>query len=223
MTIYHIPETLKAIIFDIDSTLYTHEEFANAQNDVQIQRFAQLRGLQYEDAKKMVLSYQEEWAKLNGGKKLSLGNTFVDLGVSIEESIQWRKELVTPEKYLTIDEELIETLRDLSKEFTLICVTNNPVSVARKTLACLGADAVISEIIGLDTCMSSKPDKKMYELAAKRAGVPVETCLSVGDRYDIDIATPLEMGMGGILVENVKDVYNLKKMLNFSQNSSEKK
>ncbi len=222
MTIYHIPETLKAIIFDIDSTLYTNEEFANAQNEVQIVRFAEMKNLSIEDAKKMVFSYQEEWAKLNGGKKLSLGNTFVDLGVSIEESIQMRKELVNPEKYLSEDTKLVETLKELSSDYALACVTNNPVSVARKTLACLGADAVLSEIIGLDTCNSSKPDTKMYELVAKRLGVPVENCISVGDRYDIDIATPLEMGMGGILVETVEDVYNLKKMLEFSKNNAEK-
>ncbi len=222
MTIYHIPETLKAIIFDIDSTLYTNDKFAQEQNDVQIKRFAEIKNLQYEDAKKMVLSYQEEWSKLNGGKKLSLGNTFVDLGISIEESIKMRKELVIPENYLTEDKKLVEALHELSEEYALVCVTNNPVSVARKTLACLGADAVISEIIGLDTCNISKPDTKMYELAAKRVGIPVENCVSVGDRYDIDLETPLAMGMGGILVETVEDVYNLKKMLNFSKNNSEK-
>jgi phosphoglycolate phosphatase/putative hydrolase of the HAD superfamily len=31
----------------------------------------------------------------------------------------------------------------------------------------------------------------------------------VGDRYDIDIALPLELGMGGILVDGVEDVYRL--------------
>ncbi len=222
MTIYHIPEDLKAIIFDIDSTLYTNEEFANSQNDVQIKRFAEMKNLAYEDAKKMVSSYQEEWAKLNGGKKLSLGNTFVDLGVSIEESIQMRKELVIPENFLSEDEALVEALRNLSKNYAIACVTNNPVSVARKTLACLGADAVISEIIGLDTCNSSKPDTKMYELAAKRLGVQVEQCISVGDRYDIDLAAPLAMGMGAILVDNVKDIYNLEKMLHFSKKNTEK-
>ncbi len=222
MTIYHIPEVLKAIIFDIDSTLYTNEDFAIAQNEIQIKRFAEIKNLDYNDAKEMVYSYQKEWAKINNGKKLSLGNTFVDLGISIEESIKMRKELVNPEKYLFEDEKLVKALRELSKDYSLACVTNNPVSVARKTLACLGADAVLSEIIGLDTCNSSKPDTKMYELAAKRLGVPVENCISIGDRYDIDIATPLEMGMGGILVETVEDVYNLKKMLNFSKNNTEK-
>ncbi len=216
MTIYHIPQDTKAIIFDIDSTLYTNEEFAKSQDDVQIRRFAELKNLDYGVASDMVISYREEWSKLNGGKKLSLGNTFIDLGVPLEESIKMRKELIHPENYLSVDQTLIKVLTELSESYALVCVTNNPVSVARKTLSCLGADTILSEIIGLDTCHSSKPDRRMYELAAMRVGVPVENCISVGDRYDIDIATPLEMGMGGILVDSVADVYNLKKMLNFS-------
>jgi phosphoglycolate phosphatase/putative hydrolase of the HAD superfamily len=31
----------------------------------------------------------------------------------------------------------------------------------------------------------------------------------VGDRYDIDIAIPLELGMGGILVDGVEDTCHL--------------
>jgi phosphoglycolate phosphatase/putative hydrolase of the HAD superfamily len=45
--------------------------------------------------------------------------------------------------------------------------------------------------------------------AAILCGAMPETCVSVGDRYDIDIALPLELGMGGILVDGVEDVYTL--------------
>ncbi len=222
MTIYHLPQNIKAIIFDIDSTLYTNTSFATLQNEVQIKRFAELKSLAFEDAKKMVVSYRDEWSKLNGGKKLSLANVFVDLGVSIDQSIEMRKELILPEQYLSTDTELVQSLTELAKDYSLVCVTNNPISVGRKILSCLGADAVISEVIGLDTCHVSKPDIKMFELAAKRAGEPIENCISVGDRYDIDISLPLEMGMGGILVDGVEDVYKLKKMLDFSHTATEK-
>ncbi len=209
MTIYHIPETPKALIFDIDSTLYTNDEFAQGQIDMQIDYFAKLKNLDKISAKNMVDSYRNEWSKLNNGKKRSLGNTFVDLGVPIEQSIQMRKDLVQPEKYLFIDNKLVEILSELSKKFSLICVTNNPVSVARKTLACLGVDMILTEIIGLDTFNASKPDIRMYQLATKRLNVKIEDCISIGDRFDIDLATPLEMGMGAILVDGVEDVYKI--------------
>lgn len=222
MIIYHIPKNLKTLIFDIDSTLYTNAEYVVAQTDLQIKHFAELRKLDRDTAKDMVSSYRDEWAKLNGGKQLSLGNAFKDLGVPIEESIAWRKKLCHPEDYLSYDAQLVESLTQLSGDYAMVCVTNNPVSVGRKTLEVLGVDTIIGEIIGLDTCRVSKPDRKMYELAAMRAGSPVEDCLSVGDRYDIDIALPLEMGMGGILIEHVSDIYTLKKMLDFSHTTNEK-
>ena len=50
-------------------------------------------------------------------------------------------------------------------------------------------------------------------MAAEAAGAEPERCLSVGDRYDIDIALPLELGMGGILVDGVEDVYGIPDLL----------
>jgi phosphoglycolate phosphatase/putative hydrolase of the HAD superfamily len=40
-------------------------------------------------------------------------------------------------------------------------------------------------------------------------GADIAGCISIGDRYDIDLALPLKLGMGGILVDGVSDVYRL--------------
>jgi len=213
MTIYSIPEKPAALIFDIDGTLYTNEAYMHEQTDCQIRRFAETRNLDIEKARDMVFSYREEWAKLHDGKRRSLGNVFKDLGVSINESIAWRKELIEPGRYLKTDAKLCETLKLLSASFKLICLTNNPAVTGRKTLEALGADPFIGEVVGLDTAGMSKPDVKLFELAAKRADAPVERCISIGDRYDIDLAVPLEMGMGAVLVDGVEDVYTLPNIL----------
>jgi len=216
MTIYRIPQNLKAIIFDIDSTLYSNKEYAFEQNDVQIRHFAALNNMSNEKARTLISSYQSEWSKLHNGSTISLANTLLDLGISIDESIQWRKELIHPENFLQEDKELQNTLKNLSENCKLLCLTNNPVLVGHKTLMSLGIDGFISEVVGLDTTHQSKPSLKAFELIVQRAGYPVENCLSVGDRYTIDIEIPLEMGMGGILVDSVQDVYKLKKILDFS-------
>lgn len=213
VTVYGIPEKPAAIIFDIDSTLYTNEEYIQNQIDSQIRRFAETRGLEGLKARNMIFSYRDEWAKLNGGKRPSLGNVLKDLGVPISETVEWRKELIHPERFLSADKKLAETLAVLAASYKLLCITNNPVSVGRKTLEVLGADPFISGIIGLDTCGLSKPDPKIFELAAKRADASVDRCISVGDRYDIDLAVPVETGMGAILVNGVHDVYELPAIL----------
>ena len=209
MKVIRIPQNLKTIIFDIDSTLYTNEEYAFEQVDCQVRRFASERGISDDEARKLVADFREKFARENGGKKISLSNTLLSFGVPIQKSIEWRRELLKPKNSLTRDERLQKTLSALSKKFNLICVTNNPVMPAKKTLVALGVKNLISDIIGLDTCNVSKPAREPFLLAAEKCGSQAQECLSVGDRYDLDIVVPLELGMGGVLVEGVADVYSL--------------
>ncbi|MDE7291580.1 MAG: HAD family hydrolase [Treponemataceae bacterium] len=209
MKVIKIPQNLKTIIFDIDSTLYTNEEYAFEQVDCQVRRFASERGISDDEARKLVADFREKFARENGGKKISLSNTLLSFGVPIQKSVEWRRELLEPKNFLTHDERLQKTLSALSEKFNLICVTNNPVTPAKKTLVALGVESLFSDIIGLDTCNVSKPAREPFLLAAEKCGSHAQECLSVGDRYDLDISVPLELGMGGVLVEGVADVYRL--------------
>ena len=129
-----------------------------------------------------------------------------------------RETLLEPSLFLKKDEKLIQTICKLKEKFKIICVTNNPVLPARKTLEAIGIAELIPEIIGLDTCLKSKPAKEPFELAVKKMNTTPEKCISVGDRYDMDISLPLELGMSGILVYSVNDIYELPKLL--MQNNS---
>lgn len=210
---YSVPSGLKAIIFDIDSTLYTNAEYAFEQVDCQVRRFASLRGITNDQARKMVADYRKKYAKENGGKKVSLSNTLLSFGVSIEQSVQWRRELIEPADFLGADKRLQEALAALGRRYKLLCVTNNPVLPAQKTLDALGVADLIEVLVGLDTCNLSKPAKEPFALAAKKAGTDPASIVSVGDRYDLDLAPALELGMGGILVRGVADVYRLPDLL----------
>lgn len=209
MKIYKLPENLKAIIFDIDSTLYTSPSYAFEQVDCQVREFAKSRNISADEARKMVADYRKKFALEHNGSKVSLGNTLLAFGIPIEQSVEWRKNLLEPKEYLSYDQKLVDELNILKKSFKLICVTNNPVLPARKTLDAIGVSEFFPEIIGLDTCFKSKPAIEPFQKAVENLGVKNEECLAIGDRYDMDIALPLEMGMGGILVTGVDEVYQL--------------
>ena len=217
MKIYKIPANLEAFIFDIDSTLYTNQAYAFEQVDCQVRQFAKERGITADEARRMVADYRKKFAAEHDGSKVSLGNTLLAFGVPIEQSVQWRRELLEPADFLGRDEKLIEELKNLQGKYQLICVTNNPVLPARKTLDAIGVSEFFPEIVGLDTCFKSKPALEPFETAvkclSKSAGTEIKAknCLAVGDRYDMDIALPLEMGMGGILVSGVEEVYQISK------------
>lgn len=211
MKIYKIPSDLKAFIFDIDSTLYTNQAYAFEQVDCQVRHFAKDRGITADEARRMVADYRKKFANEHNGSKVSLGNTLLAFGVPIEQSVKWRRELLEPSDFLHRDDKLIETLKILQSKYSLICVTNNPVLPARKTLEAIGVSEFFPEIVGLDTCFKSKPALEPFLTAVERLGnnIKTENCLAVGDRYDMDIDLPLKMGMGGILVNGVEEVYQI--------------
>ena len=213
MKIYKIPTDLKAFIFDIDSTLYTNQAYAFEQVDCQVRQFAKERGITADEARRMVADYRKKFAAEHNGSKVSLGNTLLAFGVPISQSVEWRRELLEPADFLGRDEQLIEALKILQSKYKLICVTNNPVLPARKTLDAIGVSEFFPEIVGLDTCFKSKPALEPFQTAVERLGdgIRAENCLAVGDRYDMDVALPLEMGMGGILVSGVEEVYQIHK------------
>lgn len=211
--IFKIPQNLKTIIFDIDLTLYTSPAYAFEQVDVQLRYWAKKRGITAREARNEISEFRKNWSKQHGGKKISLGNTLKNFGVTIQESVEMRRNLLEPANFLSRDEKLIETIKILKQKYKIICVTNNPVLPARKTLDALGISELIPKIIGLDTSGKSKPALEPFELALKETGSKAEECLSVGDRYDMDLSLPLEMGMGAILVGGVSDVYLLPEIL----------
>jgi phosphoglycolate phosphatase/putative hydrolase of the HAD superfamily len=202
-----------ALLFDMDNTLYTNDEYAQTQIELPIERLAKLQGKTFAQMNEEIAQYRKRWAETHNGTSVSLGNTFLHFGVSIEENVRWREELCRPEDYLAEDKKLRSALLELASHFTLAVVTNNPVSVTFRTLSSLGVRDIIANIAGLDTCFLSKPNKEIFLKAADMCGVSARKCVSIGDRYDIDIALPLELGMGGILVDGVEDVYKLPELL----------
>lgn len=209
MELYNIPKKITTLIFDIDGTLYTSPAYVFEQVDVQIRHWAHINNMSDEEARKKISNYRHQWAKDHDGQKISLGNTFTAFGISIDESIKWRNALMEPEKYLKRDNTLIAVLNNLKPQYKMICVTNNPVDAARRTLKAIGIDQILPDIIGLDTCYKSKPAIEVLQKALDVTQSQPENCISIGDRYDIDLRLPLSLGMGGILVSGVEDLYSL--------------
>ncbi|MDR1126548.1 MAG: HAD family hydrolase [Treponema sp.] len=210
MNVYSLPSKISALLFDMDGTLYTNPLYAQSQIDLPIKKLAALQGKSFTRLQAEIAEFRAEFARTHNGRTTSLGNVFLAFGVSIEESVRWREELYEPEKSLRPDPRLREALGQLSAVHKLALVTNNPTLVAQKTLTALGIDrCTFSVIVGLDTCKVSKPNPAPFLKASELIGVPCSECVSIGDRFDVDIEIPLSLGMGGILVNGVEDVYPL--------------
>ena len=211
MKFFQMPAEIKALAFDMDLTLYTNHEYAQYQIDILIEKLSEMQGLSFEEMKNEVDGIR---VKLSKNRKIpSFSKILNSYGINTEKIAGWRNELLEPERFIKKDFRLKETLKKLSETYFLGLVTNNPVLVALKTLAALGVEEYFPIIVGLDTCLASKPHKKPYKKFLELSSCAVETCVSIGDRYDVDLDIPLKMGMGGILVDGVEDVYKLQDIL----------
>jgi beta-phosphoglucomutase-like phosphatase (HAD superfamily) len=91
----------------------------------------------------------------------------------------------------------------------LALVTNNPRLVGEKSLEALGVSAHSrpswASTIPFPASLRPSPSP----LPPGRLGLEPRRCVSIGDRFDVDLAPAMELGMGAILVDGVEDVYRL--------------
>jgi phosphoglycolate phosphatase/putative hydrolase of the HAD superfamily len=208
MKVIAIGEDPKALVFDLDNTLYTNPAYAQFQEDALVERLGRELGIGAAAAAARIAALRAE-REAAGLGKTSLGKLFAALGVEMRDSVRWREECFEPAKWLKRDERLAAALRNLAKDFKLALMTNNPRSVGEKSLDALGARSSFSALVGLDDTLSGKPAPEPFLEVCKRLGLEPRRCVSIGDRFDVDLAPAMELGMGAILVEGVADVYKL--------------
>ena len=204
-----VPE---AILFDIDNTLYRHDEFVHLQVQVLKERLAVDRKQDLGVVERDVAATRKQMTATNGIRP-SLGLVFKEMGIPIEVSVAWREELTHPEAYLQADPSLRTVLVQLQQEYRLGALTNNPTSVGWRTLDVLGVRDLFPFVVGLDTTFCSKPQWQPFQAALDLLKVDVTALLMVGDRYDVDIKPVVDRGGSGVLVEGESELNQLPGLL----------
>jgi phosphoglycolate phosphatase/putative hydrolase of the HAD superfamily len=211
MKIFNLPKNIKFLIFDMDGTLYTNEPYLSSQFDCMTENFARFLGVGFGEAGRLIDDYRARYAAAHDGASISHSDVFLAFGVPVETSIQWREKYYQPERYLKPDPLLRAAMESLASRFALAVVTNNTSQIARRTFDLLGIPHL--PVTGVDDYLLSKPDPLLYSRAAAKLRLPPACGVSVGDRYEFDLAPALSLGMGGILVSGAEDVYRLPEIL----------
>jgi FMN phosphatase YigB (HAD superfamily) len=197
-----------ALILDLDNTLYTNAAYLASQEDSLVERLGRELGMGPGAAAAKIASLRAERAAAGLGVT-SLGRLFASLGIDIATSVAWREECIEPAKWLKRDARLDRALGILAGSFALALLTNNPRLVGEKSLEALGVRSRFRVIVGLDDTLAGKPSPEPFATTAARLCVAPKACVSIGDRFDVDLAPAMELGMGAILVDGVEDIYRL--------------
>lgn len=102
------------------------------------------------------------------------------------------------------DEVVVALLRRVRAHMPLVLVTNATLEL-ENDLASLGLEDFADHVVSSARVGVAKPDRKIYEIAAERAGVAMDRCLFVDDRLEnVDAAAAL--GMTGVHYRESEDL-----------------
>lgn len=199
---------IKAIIFDMDGTLYKsqtiHKKFAEAAYHT----LAREKSISLEQAQQRI-EQKRESMKDKYGKSVPYTLTLRAFGIPIEVWHEHNIAYFNPGDYLRRDPVLRDTLKYLKQTFALAVLTNNNHTQTVRTLKALGVYELFDGIFTYTSYQMLKPDPAFFLRAAADLNIEVPACCYIGDRYDVDLKPAKAVGMHILEVQGPEDIYNL--------------
>jgi putative hydrolase of the HAD superfamily len=196
------------IFFDLDDTLLDHESAARAGATQFFKTYQSYFSENLED-------FIVRWERV--AEKFFQSNNIVDYTLWEQRRLRVRELFSAPITDEVADERFrvyLETYElnwklyedaipclEAFKGQSLGLITNGEGEQQRLKIRKLGLGPYLSTIIISREVQFSKPQKAIFELAAKQAGVPINECVYVGDRLQVDAIASQQAGMKGIWLD----------------------
>lgn len=231
----------RLIIFDLDNTLYKNEHFTQMFRNSVYNSVCKAINVSYEKAKNIFEKKRLEIKKETGLKPGTTKTLYLHFGISIDdfENEKLKEIEKHPLPYLNSEDTnlaLKDMLIKLTKNNKLIVFTNNHKRIANMILSRLDLDNFFDKLYSLNDMSTElsahrkivgepiseidkkiisfiKPSKERLEQIIKDYNIESTNCISIGDRFDIDLVYAEELGMKTILVRSVQEL--IQKCLEF--------
>ena len=198
------PEGLKAIVFDLDGTLYQEDRLGLQVSQSAIDYVADLKRLTPAEAEELLEKTRA--ADEEGG---TLSRAVVALGGTLQEMHRRFAADCTPEILLKPDRRVQELLQLLGTRFQLHIYTNNNRDLSGRIMEQIGVTGLLQQVITIEDYWLPKPDRGVIaEILSKIGCRPSET-LFVGDRYEVDLKVPEEMGCAVFEITTIEELLTL--------------
>jgi putative hydrolase of the HAD superfamily len=108
---------------------------------------------------------------------------------------------------------VVGLLERLAKKFSLAIYTNNNRAMTTRIMNCLGLDSFVGTIFTIDDTWRGKPDEEMVRRVLATLTLSPEEALFVGDRYDVDLRVPEQLGCPVYLSQRLEQLLRLEELL----------
>jgi putative hydrolase of the HAD superfamily len=183
---------IKALIFDMDGTLYfLSPELQREITDANCRVLAHKRGVSQDEAERILEERKRELGSPSSSE------TWRSLGYDIKEV--WREiDKIDCSKYVKRDNRVVRFVTALSSQYRLIVVTNGHDTWAEKVMQLLGLSDVFERVITQEELGIGKPNPRPFQAALEYLQLNPEEVVLIGDRLDMDIEPAQKLGIRGI-------------------------
>ena len=205
---------IKGIFFDLGGTLFSYKNVTRTTFPILVEAIERAGATR--ENNQIKLAYKEasiEIAKYYSTKKYYLHKNFFDevfesflerLAINIgPDLLSWytdhhRQEMI---KCLEVKKDCLSTLQTLKeKDIYLSIVSNIDEDMLHPLIDKGNLKPLIDDAISSEKAESCKPDRVIFELALKRAGINARDSLFVGDSPEHDIAGAAPLGFTTVLI-----------------------
>jgi putative hydrolase of the HAD superfamily len=209
---YQVLGELKALVFDLDGTLYVNRDFGRLVHLCSCRYIAELKGMGNAEADELIRDTKKRLTA-ETGMESTLSHACLALGGDLMELHRRFADEIRPEPYLFPDERVVRLLKSLGSRFELSIYTNNNRRLSTRIMKLIGVAGLFRRVLTIEDSWQPKPDREALEKVYRAIGRKPGECLFVGDRYDIDLRLPAEMGSTVFLATSVEDLFPLEKLL----------
>ena len=203
---------IRAIIFDLDGTLYFSDAFAEEIKRGAAMYIADLKGISAETAAILIRETRERLSCENG-REATLSMVCLELGGSVAGFHATATPLLHPETVLKPDCRVTALLTALAERYNLYLYTNNNRALTDRILRTIELSALFEKIFTIEDFWQPKPDRDVLKHIFSTINRNPDECLFVGDRYDVDLKLAVEMGSTPFLATDIQALMGLKMLL----------
>ena len=199
---------IKAIVFDLDGTLYTSRELAQSIHRSACSYFAEKRGISGEEAERLIRETKRAITEQTGFES-SLSDACKYLKGDLAALHRRFATEINPAPFLTPDQQVVSMLARLKEQYRLCIFTNNNRMLTDKILHTLDIHQFFDDIFSIEDLWRPKPDMTALDRVLRAINLQPEDTLFVGDRYDIDLRLPASIGCQVYLSRSIDELLAL--------------
>jgi len=204
---------IRGIVFDLDGTLYVCDRFAAEIQNAATSYIAGIKGINNAEAELLMTGTRKRLEEESDTAQ-TISAVCTELGGGVQELHRFFEGTLRPEAFLVRDDRVIRLLACLAEHFSLYIYTNNNRALTARIMNCLGLDTLVQGVYTIDDSWIGKPDEGMVNTVLARTGLLPNEALFVGDRYDIDLRIPEQLGCPVYLSQTLEQLLRLEVLLN---------